>query len=62
MDSRKKEITEYLSQSVNTFVQPMVYYLAKNRPADPPTAAMNWLKDYIGTKYNNLSIKKKRKE
>lgn len=50
METKRKEIQEYLSENVNIFVQPMVYQIVKKRPADPAAFAAQWLKDYIGIK------------
>lgn len=46
MESKKAEIKEYISKEVNVFVEPLVYTLVKERPANPVAFAINWLKDY----------------
>jgi hypothetical protein len=46
MESKKAEIKEYISKQVNVFVEPLVYTLVKERPANPVAFSINWLKDY----------------
>lgn len=43
MSEKKKSIQQYLAKNVNTFIQPMIYNIVKNRPANPPSYALKWL-------------------
>jgi len=58
MSEKKKELQEYLAANVNNWVEPMVYDIAKKRPTDPISHALQWLTNYIST---YLLIKPKRK-
>jgi hypothetical protein len=47
MSEKKKEVQNYLTTQVNTWVEPMVYEIVKKRPADPAAHALQWLTNFI---------------
>jgi hypothetical protein len=46
MEDNREEIKTYITKTINVFIEPLVYTLAKKRPQDPVSFALKWLTDY----------------
>lgn len=46
MQLKKKEIQSYISDNINTFIQPLVLEIVKKRPVDPVQFSINYLQTY----------------
>ena len=41
-----KEVHEYITTKINTFIEPLVYELVVHKPSDPVGFAIEWLGKY----------------